>query len=114
MSEGYSKEQLPNLALSSHTDTESEEASCCAEPAKRDYFFWSCVALVTVSYIAGGLQGEHAHSTALGMFVGGIFELFNQMWWGIALGVIFVGILARVPRELVMGILAATRGSKAW
>jgi uncharacterized membrane protein YraQ (UPF0718 family) len=27
------------------------------------------------------------------------------MWWGIAIGVIFVGILGRVPRDLVMGML---------
>jgi uncharacterized membrane protein YraQ (UPF0718 family) len=108
------KEPSPKAAVSCHTDGlqdgAQEEASCCAEPARRDYFFWSCIALVAVSYIAGAMQGEHAHSTALGMFVSGIFELFNQMWWGIVLGVIFVGILARVPRELVMGILGRNPG----
>jgi uncharacterized membrane protein YraQ (UPF0718 family) len=46
----------------------------------------------------------------LGVFTGGIFELFNAMWWGIALGIIFVGLLSRVPRELVMGILGRDGG----
>jgi uncharacterized membrane protein YraQ (UPF0718 family) len=32
------------------------------------------------------------------------------MWWGIAIGVIFVGILDRVPRDLVMGMLGRDGG----
>ncbi|MBT4519904.1 MAG: hypothetical protein HOC23_07845, partial [Halieaceae bacterium] len=81
---------------------QSEEAdSCCAQPARRDYFFMVCVVLVTVTYVMGALQGEHQHDTVLQVFVGGIYELFNLMWWGIALGIVFVGLLARVPRELV-------------
>ena len=39
---------------------------------------------------------QHDHESALGIFTGGIFELFNQMWWGIAIGVVFVGILLYV------------------
>ncbi len=85
-------------------------ASCCDKPAKRDYFFWACIVLVGISYVAGALQPTHAHNDALGLFVGGIFELFNQMWWGIVLGIIFVGMLARVPRDLVMGILGRNAG----
>jgi uncharacterized membrane protein YraQ (UPF0718 family) len=53
---------------------------------------------------------QHDHESALGIFTGGIFELFNSMWWGIAIGVIFVGILGRVPRELVMGLLGRDGG----
>jgi len=89
---------------------ESDEASCCAEPASRDYFFWVCLVLVFVSYVIGAFQPEHAHDTALGLFAGGIYELFNQMWWGIVLGILFVGLLARVPRELVMGVLGRNAG----
>jgi hypothetical protein len=39
-----------------------------------------------------------------------IFEFLNIMWWGLALGIIFVGILSRVPRELVMGVLGRKEG----
>jgi uncharacterized membrane protein YraQ (UPF0718 family) len=52
----------------------------------------------------------HAHDSAVGIFTGGIFELFNKMWWGIAIGIIFVGILGRVPRELVMAMLGRHGG----
>ena len=48
--------------------------------------------------------------SAVGVFTSGIFELFNQMWWGMAIGIVFVGVLGRMPRELVMGILGRNGG----
>jgi uncharacterized membrane protein YraQ (UPF0718 family) len=88
-----------------------ETDSCCEQPVRRDYFFMMCVLIVAIAYLyALLLPGEHAHEGVLAVFTGGIFELFNQMWWGIVLGIVFVGILARVPRELVMGILGRDRG----
>ena len=38
-------------------------------------------------------------------FVFGNAELLGQMWWGVLAGIFFVGLLARVPRDLVMGVL---------
>jgi len=64
---------------------------------------------VAVAYPVGALL-QHDHDSVLGVFTGGIFELFNSMWWGIAIGVIFVGILGRAPRELVMGLLGRDGG----
>jgi uncharacterized membrane protein YraQ (UPF0718 family) len=84
--------------------------SCCETPARRDYFFWTCLLIVAAAYLYALIAGAHDHDSALGIFTGGIFELFNMMWWGIALGVLFVGILARVPRELVMGVLGRDGG----
>jgi uncharacterized membrane protein YraQ (UPF0718 family) len=104
------KEPVKAVADSCCAVTPSAEDSCCAEPVNRDYFFWLCIAIVTAAYIAGAAQGEHVHENALGVFVAGIFELFNQMWWGIVLGVVFVGMLARVPRELVMSVLGRNPG----
>jgi len=37
-----------------------------------------------------------------------IYELINKMWWGLAMAVVFVGLLERVPRELVSYIRART------
>lgn len=91
-----------------HASAESEEG-CCDVPAKRDYFFWVCFAIVAVAYPAGLLL-PHQHDSPLHVFTGGVAELFNMMWWGIALGIIFVGLLSRVPRELVMGVLGRDGG----
>lgn len=83
--------------------------SCCETPARRDYFFWTCLLVVAIAYPLGALN-PHDHDSALAVFTVGIFELFNAMWWGIALGIIFVGLLSRVPRELVMGVLGRDGG----
>lgn len=103
-----------------HTDSAAEHCSmssnpgetddgCCETPARHDYLFWVCLIIIAVAYPAGALM-THAHESAIGLFTGGIYELANRMWWGILVGVIFVGILARVPRELVMGVLGRDRG----
>ena len=35
----------------------------------------------------------------------GIYELINRMWWGLLMAVVFVGLLERIPRELVISAL---------
>ena len=91
-------EDQPVSAAGALAGSEAASAdSCCAEPARTDYFFWGCVVLVAVAYTYGAIQSGHQHDSVLAVFTGGIFELFNLMWWGMALGVFFVGVLARVP-----------------
>lgn len=41
----------------------------------------------------------------LAHFSMGVFELMNKMWWGLALGILAVGVLGWVPREWVASIL---------
>lgn len=100
-----------NAAPACHGGDTTQESgdSCCETPAKKDYFFWTCLVIVAIAYPIGAFN-PHDHDTAVGIFTGGIFELFNVMWWGIALGIIFVGLLSRIPRELVMGVLGRDKG----
>jgi uncharacterized membrane protein YraQ (UPF0718 family) len=92
-----------------HDGSTAAEDSCCETPVQRDYLLWISVLVVAVAYPVGAFM-LHDHESVLGIFTGGIVELFNQMWWGIAIGVIFVGILGRVPRDLVMGMLGRNGG----
>jgi len=92
-----------------HGERPVAQDDCCDEPRKRDYLFWLSLAIVALAYPAGALM-LHAHDSALGVFTGGIYELFNKMWWGIAIGIVFVGILGRIPRELVMAMLGRDAG----
>ena len=39
-----------------------------------------------------------------------VFELMNTIWWGIALGVVMISLLGRVPREFVMSALGTRTG----
>ena len=85
--------------------------SPCHTPSNRiDWLLWGSGTIVVVAWFWALASGAHDHVSAIGMFTGGIFELFNRMWWGLALGVLFVGILARIPRELVMGVLGREAG----
>jgi uncharacterized membrane protein YraQ (UPF0718 family) len=98
-----------SLAPACQDTATGAEDSCCDTPARRDYFLWTCLLVVAIAYPVGAFL-QHDHESVPGIFTGGIFELFNQMWWGIAIGIIFVGILSRVPRELVMGMLGREGG----
>ncbi len=90
---------------------ESEVDSCCETPAQRDWFLWSCLVLVTAAALIGAASsGQHLHDDPVAVFTTGVYELLAKMWWGFALGIIFVGLLSRVPRELVMGILGREHG----
>ncbi|TDG13581.1 ATPase [Seongchinamella unica] len=101
--------RAPAEAVAASCHAEQGEDSCCETPANRDYFFWTCLVIVAIAYPLGVLL-PHDHESAFGVFTGGIVELFNAMWWGIALGIVFVGLLSRVPRELVMGVLGRDGG----
>ncbi len=83
--------------------------ACCDAPQGRDYFLWVSLAIVVAAYLAGAFV-PHDHDSTIGVFTGGVFELFNRMWWGLLLGIFFVGLLARVPRDLVMGLLGRRAG----
>jgi len=83
--------------------------SCCETPARRDWLLWGGVIVVALAWPTG-FWLQHDHASMLGIFTGSIFELFNRMWWGLALGVVFVGLLGRVPRDLVMGMLGRDGG----
>ena len=89
--------------------TEPVPDSCCDTPAKRDWLFIVSLAIVLIAYPFGAMIG-HVHDSALAVFASGIYELFNRMWWGILIGIVFVGLLARVPRELVMAVLGREAG----
>lgn len=92
------------------TDCGGEQGACHTPPNKIDWLLWCSGGIVVASLLWVLVSGAHDHGSALGLFTGGIYELFSRMWWGLALGVLFVGILARIPRELVMGVLGREAG----
>ncbi|MBL9154438.1 MAG: permease [Verrucomicrobiales bacterium] len=89
--------------------------SCCGAPAAKrriDWLLWGSAALLLPAYLwhalGSGSGTGHVHGGAGGwltMFSGGAFELLNRMWWGLLAGIVAVGLIARVPREFVLGVL---------
>jgi hypothetical protein len=84
--------------------------SCCEKPARADWMLWLCVVLVALSLSAQLLQPSFIAGGPLADFFDAVAEFFARMWWGLALGVLFVGVLAGVPRDLVVSVLGRRAG----
>ena len=91
----------------------NQSSACCGDTpnagatARRriDWMLWGSAAFVAVGYLSYLLAGPTETHSALGHFNHGVFEMMNTMWWGILLGIFFVGLLDRVPREIVFSAL---------
>ena len=88
--------------------------SCCevdqAVPSRPDYLLWISTAIVTISYFSYLLMSGRTDLLSelpawLVTMTSSIYQLINKMWWGLAMAVVFVGLLERVPRELVISAL---------
>lgn len=89
-----------------------QQSSCHGSAAgKRDYLLLTCLTLVTLSYLcAMVLSATNAGQSWLGEFTYGVRDLINTMAWGIILGIVFIALIGRVPREFVISILGRNRG----
>jgi len=90
--------------------TEASGGSCCDAPPARDWLLIGSLAGVGVSLLLGLLQVPLPGGSAAAEFVAAVTELLARMWWGLALGVVFVGLLAGVPRDLVVAVLGRRAG----
>jgi uncharacterized membrane protein YraQ (UPF0718 family) len=70
------------------------------------------VTAVLLSLLAHFILPGLDHSSRPGVFIAAVAELFARMWWGLALGVFFVGVLAGIPRDLVVSVLGRNAGVK--
>ena len=89
----------------------AEVESCCSVPKhKTDYLMWVCGAWVFLSYglFLSGINIEHG---AVHVILHTSFEMVNTMWWGVLLGALAVGLLGRIPNQMVMSVLGRP-GSK--
>jgi hypothetical protein len=96
--------------------------SCCApshdnhghdHKKKRDWMLIVCGALVATGYIGGMFfedalrPYEYAHH-----FAHGVVEFVNTMWWGVLIGIVFLGLLSKTPRDFIMSALGTDTGAK--
>lgn len=91
------------------------EHGCChipekeghAHPEKRmDYLLWVSVTAIIPGYLAQLLAPEFVATIPyFNTYAPAVFEFLNKMWWGLALGIFFVGILDKIPRELIISVL---------
>lgn len=102
---------LGGKACCASTPAAAESAdACCAAPASRDWLLIASTAAVALSLGLSAVLPIHDHANSLATFVWTVRELILRMWWGLALGVVFVGLLAGVPRDLVVAVLGRHAG----
>ncbi len=96
------------------------KTSCCPlkENKQHDWLMLICGSVVIVGYFAYlfFVSGSHVFTDDLlpnwlHTFFHTIYEMVNSMWWGVISAAIFVGLLERIPRELIVSLLGKA-GSK--
>lgn len=82
--------------------------NCCGDTLEHshsvDYLLWGSFILCALGY-ALYLVAPLGLPEWLHHLSHSVFEMINTMWWGVLLGLVFVGLLANVPQNLVMSIL---------
>lgn len=105
-------------------DTDSGD-SCCAPSSSKssiDWIMWVSTTFVVITYslylyfhgfndmdkmtdMGAGMVHDSDLPSWLFTMSHTSFEMFNAMWWGIVLGIVLVGWLNRIPREVVIRVL---------
>ena len=86
--------------------TEQENTCCDTTSSRPDYLLWVSGTIVLACYLLYGLPDGHPDLPRwLVVMTSGVYELLNKMWWGLVAAVVFVGLLERIPRDLVMTTL---------
>lgn len=80
--------------------------------SRPDYLLFGSLVLVGMGYVAAMLFVPH-NGTALSLFVHAIHEMVHLMWWGILLGMVAVGVIDRVPRTVIIGIVGRKQGARS-
>lgn len=80
-----------------------EAVSCCAPSGRKiDWLLWGSLALVVAGiaghFIGGGPQWWHTFSH-------GSYEFMSKAWWGLLAGIVAVGVIGRLPQDLITGLL---------
>lgn len=96
----------------SHT----HQSSCCPSTTakkKTDWLLWGSLSAVTAAYLIHFFASDLiANIPAAQHFMHSVFELLNTMWWGLAIGILMVALLGKIPREFVISILGKNKGLK--
>lgn len=95
-------------AAEPHRHEHNHQASCCDDEhdhgGKKDYLLWGSLSICAIFYALHLLVPTLLPSFAQ-HFAHSVFEMLNTMWWGVLLGLMFVGLLANVPQNLVLSVL---------
>jgi len=90
---------------------ESAKPSCCDSnnsPKKKhpDLILWGSLLAVITLYIIGAFMHHLDEKLPRLMEAAhGVHHLVHQMWWGVVMGIIFVGFIGMIPQKYVLNLL---------
>lgn len=85
---------------------------CCTPKRKKDLLLWTSLSLIGLAMLAGVFL-PHSAPFKLGVFAHAITDLMGLMWWGILIGVIAVGLVDRIPREIVIAMIGRKQNTRS-
>lgn len=74
-----------------------------------DWMMLACAPLIVIPYLLFLLGVELP--APFNVYMHSIHEFVNVTWWGVLIGIFFLALLARVPREFVMSVLGHNKGA---
>lgn len=101
-----SEEEVGAKPVSGCCAPKADDSGCHSQKQRPDYLLWISGLIVLICYVLYWLIDGHPDLPEwLVVMTSGVFELINRMWWGLLAAVIFVGLLERIPRDMVMSAL---------
>lgn len=93
-------------------DAAPDAAASAPARKKRDWLLWGSGITIALAYAASWFL-DHHHLWGLGHFTHAVRDMMHVMWWGILIGMVAVGLIDRVPREFVIGVIGRDQGAKS-
>lgn len=86
----------------------SSETPACSDNKKIDYLFWGSLIAVALLWCAALLFSDEISDISwLNMMAHTVHHMLSAMWWGVVIGIIFIGILSKIPREYILSLLGS-------
>jgi uncharacterized membrane protein YraQ (UPF0718 family) len=76
---------------------------------KFDFLLWISLAIIALSYAAYIFFDTSLTDTIVHHFTMSIFEIMNSMWWGILIGIFFVGLMNQIPSSKIQRLFGKPR-----
>jgi uncharacterized membrane protein YraQ (UPF0718 family) len=92
-----------------HHQEKEEKCDSCevnVKGKKIDYLLWGTSIVLVIAYLAYFMFREQVVEIQyVNTFGASVFELINRMSWGLAIGIIFVGLIEKAPQSLIKKLM---------
>ncbi len=109
MTDNNKNNNAPTRSCCSHENGHSHnnDAHAHSHNNKRDYILWGSVLILTATIGMQAVTGAHGH---LHHFTHASLQILHSMWWGIALGIVIIGLMSKMPREIFTAMMGQDNG----